>query len=168
MKNTSSSEHPAPFAVSVLKREAHRNDPAVVVLVKLRHRDLHAGANSQVKSLRERKPAQDKSGRQEDLLLAVQRAARPERRILLEHRPDDSPDPIVHCGVEDDRPAEEICAGRGKTCSNRALDIHRSDSLGSCESRKQHSVTEAIWWSTCGNRAAEEDSNEVVAFAFWC
>ncbi len=40
-----------------LKREAYRNDPAVVILVKLRYRDLHASANAQVKSFRDWKSA---------------------------------------------------------------------------------------------------------------
>jgi hypothetical protein len=43
--------------LSDLKREAHREDPAVVVLVKLPHRDLYASAKAEVKSLREWKPA---------------------------------------------------------------------------------------------------------------
>jgi hypothetical protein len=37
----------------VLKRKAERNDPAMVVLVELRHGDLNPNANSEVKSLRE-------------------------------------------------------------------------------------------------------------------
>jgi hypothetical protein len=38
-KNT---PHPKPLS----KREAHRNNPAVVVLMELRHRNLHAGAKA--------------------------------------------------------------------------------------------------------------------------
>jgi hypothetical protein len=47
----------------------------VVVLVKPRHRDLHASANAEVKSPPDCEPAQNKTGRQEDLLLSIQSAA---------------------------------------------------------------------------------------------
>ena len=57
--------------LSALKRESHRNDPAVVVLVKLRHRDLYAGAKDEVESLRKWKRTQDESGRQEGLLSSI-------------------------------------------------------------------------------------------------
>src|ERR1700676_649760 len=99
-------------------------------MAELRHRDLHAASHAEVKSLREWKAAQDQSRRQKDLLFSVQGAARPERGILLEHGPDFSLDPVIDCCVEDDRPAEQICPGHGKSRSNRALDIPRTDALG--------------------------------------
>src|SRR3984893_9975710 len=143
--------YPCPPCPLFIQLQAYRSDPAVVVLAKLGHRDLHTGSQAHVKSLCEWKPAQDNSGRQEDLLLSVQRAARPERGILLEHGPDDSPDPIIYRRVENDRPAEEICAGSGQARTNRALDIQPADSLGSCKRREEHRMTEAVWRRTCGN-----------------
>src|ERR1700737_3432766 len=86
------------------KRKANRNNPAVVVLVKLCHRDLHAGAKAQVKSLSDLKSTQDKAGCQKHFLLSIQNAARPKRGILFEHRPDSSFDFIINRSIEDDRP----------------------------------------------------------------
>jgi hypothetical protein len=51
------------FQVFLLKRKAYRNDPSVVVLVKLSDRDLQASAKTEVKPLRDWKSTYDKAGR---------------------------------------------------------------------------------------------------------
>ena len=150
---------------SLLEWEAHGNDPAVVVLVKLRHRDLYAGAKDEVESLRKWKRTQDESGRQEGLFSSVQDAARPKRRILLKRGPDFPLDLIIDLGIEDDRPAEEICSASWEVCANRALNIPLADALSGRESGRQDRMTEAVRRSTCGKRATEEKSYEIVALA---
>src|SRR6202140_2977011 len=75
---------------SRLKRKPNRNNPAVVVLMKLCHLDLHTGAKAQVQPLSDGKSTQDNPGHQKHFLLSVQNAARPKRGILLEHRPKQS------------------------------------------------------------------------------
>lgn len=59
----------------VLERKAQRENPAVVVLMKFGHRNLHTAAYAEAKSFRDLKRAQDKSRRQEDLFLSIQDAA---------------------------------------------------------------------------------------------
>jgi hypothetical protein len=53
-----------------LEREAHRENPAMVVLVELRRGDLHTAADSKPQSLRDLKHAEDNPGGQECFLLA--------------------------------------------------------------------------------------------------
>src|SRR3979411_3515963 len=97
-----------------------------------------------MKSLREWKRPDDKSGRQEYLLLSVQRAARPKRRVLLEHRPDFPSNPIIHRSVEDDHPAESVCAASREIRTDRALNVPRSEPLGSSERRRKDRVAETV------------------------
>ena len=80
----------------------------MVVPVELRRGDLHTTANAEMQSLGQWKAAEHKSRRQKHFFLSVQRATRPKRRILLEHGPDFSFDPVINGGVEDNRAAQEI------------------------------------------------------------
>ncbi len=116
----------------------------MVELVKLRHRDLHTGAEGEAKPLRELKTAEDKSGGQEDLLFSIQVAARPKHGVLLKHRPDPSLDLVVDRGIENDGSAEEVGAAGGKVCAKGGLNIPGPDALGDCDSRRKDCVTDAV------------------------
>ena len=105
----------------------------MVVLVKLRHRDLHASAKAQAKSLREWKTTEDKPGRQEYLLFSIQDAARPKHGVLLKHRPDLAPNLVVDRSIKNDGVAEEVCPARRKVCANGGLDIPMPEALRGCE-----------------------------------
>src|SRR5580704_12987 len=159
-------EHCSTLAPRVSERKAYREDPAMVVLVKLRHRDLQASAKAQAKSLREWKAAEDKSGRQEDLLFSIQDAARPKLGVLLKHRPDPTLDLVVDGGIENDGSAEEVGAAGGEVCANGGLNIPGPNALGGCESGGKDRVTDAIWWGSRRQRTTQEESYEVVPAAF--
>ena len=95
----------------------------MVVPVELGRGDLHTAANRETESLRQWKAAQHESRRQENFPLAVQRAARPKRGILLDHRPDFSLHPVINGGIEKDHAAQEIRARGWKIRANCALNV---------------------------------------------
>lgn len=88
------------------KRKANGQDPAVIVLVKLRNRELHAAAHENLQPPDDRKRTYDEARRQKYLFSSVQRTAGPKCSVLLEDRPQFAFDPIVNSGVENDRSAE--------------------------------------------------------------
>src|ERR1700730_14056783 len=94
----------------ISERKAQRENPAVGVLMKFGHSNLHAGAYGEAKSFRDLKRAQDKSGRQEDLFFPIQHAARPKRRILLKHGPNLSLKFVINRCIENDCLAENVRA----------------------------------------------------------
>src|SRR5258708_8939704 len=121
-----------------------------------------------MQSLREWKAAHHEYGCQENFFFSVQCAARPKNRILLNHGPDFSLDPIVDRGIEDNRAAQEIRASGWKICANRALDVPRSDALRGCESGGQDGVAEAVRGSARGERTTKKESHKVVTFVLCC
>jgi hypothetical protein len=76
-----------------------------------------------MESLCQWKAAHHEAWCQEDLFLSVQGPTEPKDRILLEHRPDFSLDPVVNGGIENDRAAQEICAASGEIRPNCALNV---------------------------------------------
>jgi len=154
------------FARYVSERKAYLEDPAVVVLMKLRHRDLHAGAKAQAKSLREWKSTEDKPGRQKYLLFSTQVTARPKHGVLLKHRPDPPLDPVVDRSIENDGATEQIGAAGGKVSADGSLNIPGPHALGGCESGGKDRVTDAVGWRSRRQRTSKEESYEVVPAAF--
>src|SRR6266404_2403737 len=150
------------------ERKAHRENPAVVVLVELRHGNLHTRADGEAKSLRDWKTAEDNPRCQEDLFLSVQDAARPKLGVLLDHRPDPPFYFAVDSRIENDGPAEDVRAGGGKVCANRGLNIELPDTLGGCESWRKNCVTDAVWWKSGRQRTAKKESYEIVTVALGC
>ena len=78
----------------------------MIVLVKLRNRDLHAAAHEKLQPPDDRKRTYDEARRQKYLFSSAQRTAGPKCSVLLEDRPQFAFDPIVNSGVENDRSAE--------------------------------------------------------------
>ena len=137
----------------------------MVELVELRYGDLQAAACGKAEPLCELKTTQDESWCQEDFLLSVQGAARPKRRILLEHRPDYSFDPIIHGSIKDDHPARQARARRGKVRTNRALNIPRTNTFRGREGGRHDAVTEAVRGPAGRDGTTKEKSHKVVALA---
>src|SRR6266850_1861491 len=150
------------------ERETQRKNPTMVVLVERSYGDLQAAACGEAEPLRERKTTQDKSGGQENFLLSIQNPALPKRRILLEHRPDYSFDPIIHRRIKEDRPAQQVRARCGKIRTNRALNIPMTNTFRGCESGGQGGVTEAVGGRAGRQRSTKEKSHKVVALALRC
>src|SRR5712692_1055830 len=117
------------------ERKADRKDPAMVVLMKCRYRDLCSDAKSHMESPSHWKCPQHKSRSHEHLLLSIQGSVQPEGRILLEHGPYLSLDPIINLGVEEERPAQNTGAAGRESCSDRALNVPGTKALGCREGR---------------------------------
>lgn len=64
---------------NALERKTDGKDPAVIVLMERRDRDLHACAEAQMQRTRQRVWADDDTGRYEDLLIAAEWTVQPER-----------------------------------------------------------------------------------------
>src|SRR5882762_7684689 len=150
----------------VSERKAQRENPAVVVLMEFRHSYLHTGADAEAESLRDVKRAQDDSGRQENLFISVQYAARPKHGILLKHGPNPLLDFVVDRRIENDGPAENVGATGRKVCANGGLDVPVPEALGGCKSGRKDCMTDAIWWISRRQRTTKKESYEVVTASF--
>src|SRR6266550_4016525 len=150
------------------EREAHRENPTMIIPVELRHGDLYATANRKMESLRQWKAAQHEARSQENFLLSIQSTARPKSRILFKHGPDLSLDLVVYRGVEDDRPTQEIRASGWKIRTNCALNVPRPDALCSRKSGGQDSVALPVRRGSRRERSTKKESHKIVALAFGC
>ncbi len=118
--------------------------------------------------LRQWETAQHDSRRQEDFLLSVQRAARPKRRILLDHGPDFSLDLVVNGGIENNHPAQDSRTACWKIRANRGLNVARPDAFRGCKGRREDRVAQAIRWSSRRQRTSEKQSHKIVALPLRC
>src|ERR1700676_4483278 len=150
------------------EREAHRENPAMVILVELRQGDLHTTANAEMQPLRQWKAAQNQSRGEENLLLAVERSARPERRVLLDHRPYFALDPVINLGIKENRAAQEIRPRGREIGADCALNVPWPKALRGCKSGSQDGVPQPVRRSARRERAAKKESHKVVALAFSC
>src|SRR5258708_838043 len=147
------------------ERGAQRDNPTVIALMELCYGDLHSDTEVEMKSLDQWIWTDNDAGNYKHLFVSPQGTIHPECRVLLDHGPKLSLDPIVDRSIKDESSAQNIRAARRKVCAKRALNVPGAQALGGGESRRQHRVTKAIRCATGRNGTTQEEPDKIVALA---